>query len=150
MFYTEAIGLGLVISLIFFEGVGLAAGGMVVPGYIALNLDQPWEIAGTLAVAFATWGIVRGVSRFTFLYGRRRLVLTILLAFVLGSLYRHAGRVQLAGVPVELQLVGFIIPGLLANTMEQQGVVETLSALFIVAVMVRMALILIAGGEVAA
>jgi poly-gamma-glutamate biosynthesis protein PgsC/CapC len=148
--YTEAIGLGLVISLIFFEGVGLAAGGMVVPGYIALNLTNPWEIAGTMLVAFATFGLVKLVSRFTFLYGRRRLVLTILLAFVLGTLYRNAGIHQIAGVPVELQLVGFIIPGLMANTMEQQGVWETMSALLIVAVMVRMALILINGGEVAA
>lgn len=148
--YTEAIGLGLVISLIFFEGVGLAAGGMVVPGYIALNLTNPWEIAGTTLVAFATLGLVKMVSRFTFLYGRRRLVLTILTAFVLGTVYRNAGIHQIAGVPVELQLVGFIIPGLMANTMEQQGIWETMAALLIVAVMVRMALILISGGEVVA
>jgi len=148
--YTEAIGLGLVISLIFFEGVGLAAGGMVVPGYIALNLTNPWEIAGTTLVAFVTFGLVKLVSRFTFLYGRRRLVLTILLAFVFGTLYRHAGPMEIAGVPVQLHLVGYIIPGLMANTMEQQGVWETLAALLIVAVMVRMALILITGGEVVA
>src|SRR6267143_394130 len=32
----QAVGLGLVISLIFSETLGLAAGGMVVPGYVAL------------------------------------------------------------------------------------------------------------------
>jgi len=34
----NAIGIGLVVSLIFSESMGLAAGGMVVPGYIALSL----------------------------------------------------------------------------------------------------------------
>ena len=148
MYYTEAIGLGLVISLIFFEGVGLAAGGMVVPGYIALNLHDPWRIAGTLVAGFITYGFVKIVSQFAFVYGRRRLVLTILVAFILGSLIRRYGQFHVAGLPVELQVVGFIIPGLLANTMEKQGVIETLSALFIAAVMVSLLLIVISGGEV--
>src|SRR5262249_16215257 len=138
------------ISLLFFEGVGLAAGGMVVPGYIALNLHNLPSIAGTLIVAFAAYGFVKLVSRFTFIYGRRRLVLTVLVAFVLGTLYRRQGHINVGTTPVELQLVGFIIPGLMANTMEQQGILDTLCALFIVAVMVRMILILISGGEVIA
>ena len=37
----QSIGLGLVVSLVFSEILGLAAGGLVVPGYIALYLDQP-------------------------------------------------------------------------------------------------------------
>src|SRR5262245_66587698 len=89
MYYTEAIGLGLVISLIFFEEVGLAAGGMVVPGYIALNLDDPWRIAGTLLVALVTFALVRFFAAFTFIYGRRRIVVTILIAFILGTLLRQ-------------------------------------------------------------
>src|SRR5512143_3490644 len=97
MFYTEAIGLGLVISLLFFEGVGLAAGGMVVPGYIALNLHNVPSIAGTLLIAFATLALVKLVSRFTFVYGRRRLVLTVLIAFVLGRVYRDYGQVNVGG-----------------------------------------------------
>ena len=36
-----SIGLGLVTSLAFSEILGVAAGGMVVPGYIALYLDRP-------------------------------------------------------------------------------------------------------------
>ncbi len=148
MYYTEAIGLGLVISLIFFEGVGLAAGGMVVPGYVALSLDDPLRIAGTVLVALVTYALIRFLSGFTFIYGRRRIVVTILIAFVLGSLCRQYGQLHLGAAPIELEVVGFIIPGLLANTMERQGVLESLSALFIAAVMVKMALILISGGEV--
>jgi len=35
---------GLVISLIFSETLGLAAGGMVVPGYLALMIHEPLRI----------------------------------------------------------------------------------------------------------
>ena len=143
-----AIGLGLVISLIFSETLGLAAGGMVVPGYIALNLHDPWRLAGTLVVAFVTYGLVKLLSRFMFIYGRRRIVVTVLIAFILGSLCREYARFNLQSIPVELQVVGFIIPGLMANTMERQGAVVSLAALFIAAVMVRLLLLIISGGEV--
>ena len=36
----QAIGIGLVLSLIFSETLGLAAGGMVVPGYAALMIQD--------------------------------------------------------------------------------------------------------------
>ena len=36
-----AITLGLIFSLLSYEVFGLAAGGIVVPGYIALQLSQP-------------------------------------------------------------------------------------------------------------
>ena len=150
MYYTEAIGLGLVTSLLFFEEVGLTAGGMVVPGYIALNLHDPWRIAGTLLIAFVTFGLVKLLSRYAFVYGRRRVVITILIAFILGSLLREYGQFRLRSIPVELQVVGFIIPGLMANTMERQGVVVSLGALFIAAIMVRLLLVILSGGEVIA
>ena len=47
----QAIGLGLAISLVFSETLGLAAGGMVVPGYLALMIHEPMRIAGTVATA---------------------------------------------------------------------------------------------------
>ncbi|MBI4224246.1 MAG: poly-gamma-glutamate biosynthesis protein PgsC, partial [Deltaproteobacteria bacterium] len=42
--------------------------------------------------------------------------------------------------------IGFIIPGLIAIWLDRQGVVETLAALAIVSVMVRLILMLILGG----
>lgn len=50
----EAIGLGLVISLIFAESLGLAAGGMVVPGYIALYIHKPFLVVGTVIASLLT------------------------------------------------------------------------------------------------
>ena len=46
---TASIGIGLAVSLLFSEMFGLAAGGMVVPGYIALYLNRPVDIVLTLA-----------------------------------------------------------------------------------------------------
>ena len=39
-----SIGIGLVVSLLFSEVFGLAAGGMVVHGYIALHLAHPVQV----------------------------------------------------------------------------------------------------------
>ncbi|RXG66319.1 poly-gamma-glutamate biosynthesis protein PgsC, partial [Candidatus Atribacteria bacterium 1244-E10-H5-B2] len=47
----QAIGIGIVVSFAFYEIVGLSPGGIVVPGYIALFLDQPIRILVTLLVA---------------------------------------------------------------------------------------------------
>ena len=49
-----AVGIGVIISLIFSELLGASAGGIVVPGYIALYLDKPMQIIGTLFVSLLT------------------------------------------------------------------------------------------------
>ena len=67
-----SIGLGLLVSLVFSEVLGIAAGGMVVPGYFALYLDQPSMIITTLLVAYVTYAIVHSLSSFMIIYGRRR------------------------------------------------------------------------------
>jgi hypothetical protein len=46
-----SIAVGLVISLLFTEAFGLTVGGMIVPGYLALYLDQPLTILLTLIAA---------------------------------------------------------------------------------------------------
>ncbi|HNZ54360.1 MAG TPA: poly-gamma-glutamate biosynthesis protein PgsC/CapC, partial [bacterium] len=56
---TLSIGLGLVISLLFSELLGVAAGGMIVPGYVALHLDSPVTVIFTLAVSWLTWMTVK-------------------------------------------------------------------------------------------
>lgn len=46
-----SIGIGLLVTLLLVEVFGLAAGGLVVPGYVALKLLQPWSVAMTLLAA---------------------------------------------------------------------------------------------------
>lgn len=142
-----AIGLGLVISLIFSETLGLAAGGMVVPGYLALMIHEPMRIVGTLVCALLTLGALKLLSRYMLIYGRRRIVLSVLLGFAFGALSRDLLLVRVHGTPLDLRTIGYVIPGLIANWMERQGVLQTVCVMVSTAVLVRLLLMLINGGN---
>lgn len=147
----QAIGLGLVVSLVFTEILGLAAGGLVVPGYIAFFLDQPLRILGTVLAALVTYGCVRLVGRFVLLYGRRTMVFCVLAGFLFGHLTRYLlvfnDALALGVEAALLQSVGYIIPGLIAYWMLRQGIVETLCTMFMAAFIVRLALVAAHGGK---
>lgn len=147
-----AVGLGVAFSLIFSEIFGVAAGGIVVPGYVALNLNNIWMLIGTLLVSFVTFGAVRLTSFFVFVYGRRRLILAILFGFIFGALLRNliVHSAFLAAADIRLEAIGYIIPGLIANWMERQGVFRTIAAVTIASVVVRLAVMLIMGGQILA
>jgi gamma-polyglutamate biosynthesis protein CapC len=147
----QAIGLGLVVSLVFTEILGLAAGGLVVPGYIAFFLDQPLRILGTVLAALVTYGFVSFLGRFILLYGRRTMVFCVLAGFLFGHLTRYLlvfNEAMSLGVEAAfLQSVGYIIPGLIAYWMLRQGIVETLCTMFMAAFIVRLALVAAHGGK---
>ena len=139
-----AIGLGLVFSLIASELFGLVSAGLVVPGYLALYLDQPWRLAATLLVALVTWTIVRfGIGRLIVLYGRRRFGVTVLTGYIVNAALQHLV-IALPSESIELRAVGYIVPGLMANTALAQGPVVTIAVTFLVAGAVRLALMLLA------
>ena len=150
-----SIGLGLAVSLLFSELFGLAAGGMVVPGYIALNLGKPLDVATTLAAGIATYAIVHTLSLTTIIYGKRRTVIMILVGFTLAMAIgtQSLPPVDLAehsAIPptgTDLTVIGFIIPGLIGIWIDRQGLVETVSVLLTASVVVRLLLILIFGME---
>src|SRR5690242_21228932 len=98
-----AVGIGLVLSLIFSETLGLAAGGMVVPGYLALMIHEPFRILGTIATGLATLGIVKVLSRYMLIYGRRRIVVAVLVGFVIGALSRDYLLIRSADSAVDLR-----------------------------------------------
>ncbi len=140
-----AVGIGVTFSLVFHEVFGLAAGGIVVPGYIALNFHRPAMIIGTLLVAFVTWLGIKVVSQFVFVYGRRRMVLAVLLGFLLGYFSRQ---LWINGFgELRLEAIGYIIPGLIANWMERQGVYKTITTVLMGGAAVRLLTILVMGGR---
>ena len=145
---SVSIGVGLVVTLLFSELFGLAAGGMVVPGYVALNLHNPAAIIATMAASVATFGVVRFLSQWIIVYGRRRTVLMILVGFLMGALVRLVPAASLSvpltavGAGEQLAIIGFIIPGLRAIWIDRQGIVETFSVVLTTSVVVRLVLIL--------
>ncbi|MBN1425779.1 poly-gamma-glutamate biosynthesis protein PgsC [Candidatus Fermentibacteria bacterium] len=142
----ESLGLGLVVSLVFSELFGLVAGGLVVPGYVALYLDRPLALVSTAVASFVTLGVIKFLSYFMFIFGRRRMVLTIIIGFLTGWALRSFPGPQIANLPLDLAPVGYIIPGLVSMHMDKQGILHTLTTLLIASVLVRLVLILVSGG----
>ncbi|HOC94814.1 MAG TPA: poly-gamma-glutamate biosynthesis protein PgsC [Candidatus Cloacimonadota bacterium] len=143
-----AVGLGVIVSLIFSELLGASAGGIVVPGYLALYLDKPMQILGTLIVSLATWGIIRVISQFTLMFGKRRMVLSILVGFILGWTTRLLVFHNITIYTYQMQSIGYIVPGLIANWFERQGFWKTVSTMGVAAILVRLVLMVVFGGEV--
>jgi len=129
----ETLLIGLLLAALFIEVFGLYPGGIIVPAYMALYIDNPVRILVTIVIAFLCVFIYRLVSRYLIVFGKRRFVMFI----VLGALLAHLWALlfpQLFSDPLGLRAIGWIIPGLLANNLARQKIVPTLAALVTVAV----------------
>jgi poly-gamma-glutamate biosynthesis protein PgsC/CapC len=138
---TAALTIGIVVSLALTEVIGLSAGGIIVPGYVALLLDRPAALAGFLLVAAASYGIIRALSMVLMLYGQRRFALAVLTGLTIGAGAQWAS--LSASLSVEWVGLGLVVPGLLAHQFDRQGVLPTLAMLAIAAPLVRLILILV-------
>lgn len=148
---TEAevlyVGIGLVVSLLFSEFLGVTPGGIIVPGYLALGIHDPLQIGITLAISALTWFVVHALSSVVIVYGRRRTVLMILTGFLLGSLARAVLEPGTLVGSFELDVIGYIVPGLIAIWIDRQGVVSTVSTAVTASIVTRLAGILVTGSS---
>ena len=99
-----AIGLGMVISLIFSETLGVVAGGIIVPGYFAIHLQHIPSVVLTFFISMLTFLIIFLLSKFLLIYGKRRLILSLLLAFLIGIIFR-----TFVQFDIDIDYIGFII-----------------------------------------
>ncbi|MCD8898491.1 poly-gamma-glutamate biosynthesis protein PgsC [Mammaliicoccus sciuri] len=118
---------GVILSLIFAEKFGINPAGLVVPGYLALVFDQPIMLISVILISCLTYIVViHGIGKITILYGRRKFAAMILtgmiIKFMFDLIYPFAPFeiLQLSGI-------GVVIPGIIANTIQKQGVIITLS-----------------------
>ncbi|MCK7527739.1 MAG: poly-gamma-glutamate biosynthesis protein PgsC [Ignavibacteriales bacterium] len=125
---VETLVVGLVIALVWAELTDVSPGGIVVAGYFALYLDRPLRVAATLAVALLAWAAVKALSRHLVIFGRRRFVLTVLIGAVLSQAWLLA-LPTLFEAPVELRVIGWIVPGILASSLARQKPLPTLASL---------------------
>ena len=127
------IGIGMVLSLFLTETLGVTAGGIIVPGYIAMNLENPERLLITFGVSIITFLIIKLLGNFIMVYGKRRLVLALLIGFLLGYLSRSENIIT-AGLGItDYMVIGNIIPGLIANWMDRQGILRTICTVLIIA-----------------
>ncbi len=130
----ETLLVGLILALLYAELAGVSPGGIIVPGYIALHFDRPFRILATLAAAVLCLALYRFLERFFILYGRRRFVLLI----ALGAFLAQAWALllpRLFAAPLELQVIGWVVPGLLAGSFQRQKPLPTLAGLATVSVL---------------
>ena len=147
---TLSIGIGLVVGLVFVSFLGLSTGGMVVPGYFALEMGAPERVIITLLLSVLIFGIVRLMSKFMIIYGRRRIAITVLLSFILGTLSNTMLTQYMSGPSFfdNIQIIGYIIPGLIALSIDRQGLIETIGSLLIASVIIRLLLIVLIGPQI--
>mgnify|MGYP001434400782 FL=1 len=141
-----SIGLGIFLSLILSETLGVTAGGIIVPGYIALYLHEPLKVFITFFVAILVWIIIQLLGKYVFLYGKRRIVLALILGFFFGYVSRNY--IYISDEIGSVAVIGNIIPGLIANWMDRQGITRTLSVVLLTAVMVKLAVMLLFNGAI--
>ncbi len=125
---------GIVLALIFTEIAGILPGGIIVPAVLALSMDRPGRVLATIAAALLALAIYKALASVFLLYGRRRFVLMLLLGALIGQAWLLLWP-RLAPPTLDLRIVGWIIPGLLANNLERQKVLPTLAALAAVTVL---------------
>ena len=95
-----------------------------------------------------------------FIYGKRRLVLSLLLGFLFGYLSKMyfnfniiSNTPLLSSFNLEfleqygLASIGNIIPGLIASWMDRQGSIKTISVIMIIAILTGLIMIIISGGS---
>ena len=146
--FIEGIGIGMIVSFFMTETIGLAAGGIVVPGYIALLLHHPFQVIMTILVAWITFLLTKFISHFMLLYGRRLLVVAILIGYLLGYVTRLFPPLLISQLKLDLSTIGFVIPGLIAYWMSRQGVIETITTMVVAAVLTRFLVTIISGGVI--
>lgn len=125
--------IGLLASLLYIGLTGLYPGGVIVPSYLVLYLNQPYRLALILAAALMTLLCFRLVSQHLILFGTRRFVFMILV----GALWTLAGSKLVSTAPFaspEFHLIGWVVPGLVSNAFERQGVWLTAASIATVTV----------------
>ncbi len=140
---TASLIAGVLVSLLLTEITGLSAGGVIVPGYVALLLDRPVSLAGFLIAALASRALVRLLGDHLMLFGNRRFAVTLLAGMTL-SVGAQWASPWLASAHLEWAGLGFIVPGLLGHQFDRQGIWPTLLILAIAAPIVRVIVLLAA------
>ncbi len=129
----ETFIVGILLALLYVEILEIYPGGIVVPAYVALHLDHPERVLATLAVSLLSLYTYRVLARYLIVFGKRRFALLVLL----GALWSQITVLllpELIPAGTDIQIIGWIIPGLLANNLEKQRLVPTLASLVTVSV----------------
>jgi poly-gamma-glutamate biosynthesis protein PgsC/CapC len=129
--------IGVIVALLIDEITGITPGGIIVPGFLALAWGEPWRVVATFAAALLAVAAVTYLQRFLFLYGRRRFAYSVLTGMgIKQTLMVLLPRLHI--LSYGLLIIGFVIPGLLAENCLRQGITRTMAATILAAVLTRL------------
>ena len=127
-----ALVLGVILSLIFTEKTGIIPAGLVVPGYIGLIFDQPVFLVMVLIISLLTYVIVKhGIGRFVILYGRRKFAAMLVVGISLKLVFDYFYPIMPFEI-YEFRGIVVIVPGLIANTIQKQGLAMTMGSTLLI------------------
>ena len=129
----ELVFLALLASLLFAGATGFSPGGIIVPSYLILFINQPSRLAGTLIAALLTLLCYRILSQYVIIFGRRMFVFMVLVGSLWAFLWIELFP-MVHPTALEFRVIGWVIPGLIANNFEKQGIVPTTGALVTVTI----------------
>jgi poly-gamma-glutamate biosynthesis protein PgsC/CapC len=138
---STTLVIGVVVSLLLTEVAGVVAGGIIVPGYVALVLDRPAALLGFLIIGLASYSVIRLLRTRLLLFGSRRFAVAVLTGLSLSVVAQRVSDTLIPG-PIEWAGLGLIVPGLLAHQFDRQGILKTLAALAVAAPLTRLLTIL--------
>lgn len=120
----------VLVGLVNFAKLGLRSGGFVTAAYLALVLPRPIDLAFAVAVALVTWLIVtKLIMPRLLIFGRRKLSTMVLVGAIVGWSGEEVIRALTAGnyVPWSgFTVMTLMVPALLANDAQRQGLERTL------------------------
>lgn len=136
--YDKIIIISIAISLLYSEITGISPGGIITSGYIALNINNPQKLIYTFVIVILSLYIVKFISKYAIIYGKRRFAIMILTSYILHLLIS-----KFLTPEFNFTIIGTLIPGIIANQFEKQGILKSfVSMMFVVSIVVLIMLLL--------
>jgi len=133
----ESIGLSIILGFLSSEFLGISAGGLISPGYLAFYLEQPLRLLSTMVLAILIFLLIRLLQRFMIIFGRRRFMAAVLLSLA-GTWIFEQAFFYVDWLSQDIRIIGYIVPGLIANEMLKQGVAKTIAMVLLAAIVIRL------------
>ncbi|NLW52565.1 MAG: poly-gamma-glutamate biosynthesis protein PgsC [Tissierellia bacterium] len=129
--YYIILIIGIVVSLLMEEFAGVSTGGMIVPGVLAMHLQNLDVVFFMFFISFVIYLIVDKVlTKHMILYGKRKFAITIILAILFKLLIDQFYPI-LPFAAIGFRGVSALVPALLANSYSKQGAEFTVPAAII-------------------
>jgi len=139
---VNIIILGVLISIIFYELTEISPGGIIVPGLMVMFIGQVDRMIYTVIIAILTYLIVKFLSNYIIIFGKRRFALLIIISLLINFLLEFVLN-SLSINLLSVSIIGYTIAGIIANDIYKQGIKKTIPALTIVVAILELIVIVI-------